>query len=208
MANPTGDEIGYSINLPGGVGDKATPATLSNFLLATASVFAIVMNVCFLDDNYNIFFGGLADGESLYLSRNKTAGKIDLELTDSAANQRLYTWDAPLVRGKWYQIIINGTANEADGIKLYVDGIEQTASAQTNDAGYLPTTSLPMNFGDVDAVNLGGLKLANPYFYVTSFTADEITTASRLKKLPEGEFYSWKFKRPNIGLNKAITLVA
>lgn len=207
MANPTSDEIGYCIYLPGGVGDKASPETTSNYIVLTASTFAIIFSIKFTDDNYNVFFGGSGVSESLKLMRNKTSNKIDLEIIDSAAKHRDYTWDTPLRKGVWYQFIINGTAAGADGIKLYVNGTQQTASAQTNAVGFAPLDSIDFNFGDVDATNLGGCYITKPYFYSAALTAGQITKAWTQKEYPtENIFYAWKFKRPNIGLNKAITL--
>ncbi len=208
MANPTGDEIGYSINLPGGVGDKATPVTISNFFQLTNAAWAIIFDVNFADDNHNVFLGFSAGGQSFKLTRNATAGEISLEMIDLGGNHRDYTWTAPLNRGGWYQFILRGIDNNADGVELYIDGAQKTASAQVNDAGYSPSGSDTFSFGDIDGVNLGAMKIANPVFMARTLALTEITEIYTLKKYPEDFFYGWKFKRPNIGLNKAITLVA
>lgn len=168
-----------------------------------------MMYLNFGDNNHNVFFGGDDGASRFYLKRNATAGKIDLEMLDDQGNSRDYTFDSPLVVGNWYQLILHGTAGGADGIDLYVNGVVQNVSAQTNDVGFTPNASLGMNWGDVDGVNMGAFKLAKPYFYVSALEANEIADVWALKKYPDfpnAPFYAWNFKRPNIGLNKAITI--
>lgn len=207
MANPTKDEIGYSIQITGAVGDTATlPSVLNTFFQETDGTFAMVFDICFTDDNYNVFFGGSGGSSSFKLWRNEVAGNIDLELIDESADHRDYTWTAPLNRGVWYNIILNGTANAADGIQLYVNGTAKTASAQTNAAGYDAAVSMSLKFGDIDATNLGGFKFTKPYFYSRNLTAGEITAIKEKRQYPSDFLYAFNMKRPNIGLNKAITL--
>ncbi len=201
MAKPTQNEIGYSIQITGAVGDTATlPSVLDTFFQRTDSTFAIVFDICFADDDYNVFFGGAISASSIKLWRNEVSGKIDLELIDEAANHRDYTWTAPISRGRWYNIILNGTANAADGIQLYVDFVQKTASAQTNDAGYNAAVSPSLKFGDIDATNLGGFNVTKPYFYNRNLTAGEITNIKEIRLYPSDFAYAWNFKRPNIGL--------
>lgn len=117
MANPTENEIGYSIQTTGAVGDTATlPSVMDTFFQQTNGTFAIVFDVFFYDDNYNVFFGGSGGSSSFKLMRNKTVGKIDLELIDESADHRDYTWTAPLNRNDWNNVIINGTAAGQAGL--------------------------------------------------------------------------------------------
>ena len=207
MSNPTSDEIGYSIQLPGAVGDIATfPSVLDTFFQETDSDFAMVFDACFTDDDYNVFFGGTSGSSSFKFIRNKTSGKVDLELIDESADHRDYTWSTALNSGTWYNFILNGVNSGADGVALYINGVIQTISAQTNDVGYDATVSMSLKFGDIDAVNLGGIKISKPYFYNRSLTAGEISTIMQSRKYPTDFAYAWDFKRPNIGLNKAITI--
>ena len=207
MSNPTENEIGHSIQITGAVGDTATfPSVLNTFFQETDGTFAMTFDICFADNNYNVFFGGSGGSSSFKLWRNEVAGNIDLELIDESADHRDYTWTAPLQAGNWYNIILNGTANAADGIQLYVDGTAKTASAQTNAAGYDATVSMSLKFGDIDATNLGGFKFAKPYFYNRNLTAGEIAAIQSSRIYPTDFSYAFNFKRPNIGLNKAITI--
>lgn len=207
MANPTKDEIGYSVQITGAAGDTAIlPSVLNTFFQETDGDFSMVFDICFVDNNYNVFFGGTSSSSSFKLMRNKNAGKIDLELIDESADHRDYTWTAPLNIGIWYNFILNGTANGASGIKLYIDGSLKTASAQTNDAGYDAAVSMSLKFGDIDATNLGGFKFTKPYFYSRNLTAGEITAIKEKRQYPSDFLYAFNMKRPNIGLNKAITL--
>lgn len=201
MANPTENEVGYSIRLPGGVGDIATlPSVLNSFFQRTDTTFAIVFDIEFTDDNYNVFFGGAISASSVKLMRNKTVGKIDLELIDESADHRDYTWTCELIRNTWYNFIVNGTANAADGIQLYVAGTQKTASAQTNAAGYDAAVSPVLKFGDIDATNLGGCNVSKIYFYNRNLTAQEITDINKIKKYPSDFVSAWDLKRPHIGL--------
>jgi len=200
MSFPTANEVGYSINFTGAVGDTATLGTLSGFFQETDGTFAMVFDVLFADNNYNVFFGGAITSSSFKLMRNKVAGDIDIELIDETAKHRDFTWTAPLNVGTWYNVIVNGTANEADGIQLYINGTAKTASAQTNDAGFDAAVLPVLKFGDIDATNLGVFNVAKPYFYTRNLTAGEISEINTLKKYPSDFSYAWDFKRPNIGL--------
>lgn len=207
MANPTSDEIGYSIQITGAVGDSATfPSVLDTFYQETDGTFALVFDICFADNDYNIFFGGHNGLSYFNLIRNMNPGNIDLVLIDASDNHRDYTWSPQLLPGKWYNLILNGTANGASGIALYVDGIVRTIAAQTNDAGYDSTATVSLSFGDQDGVNTGGFKVTKPYFYSRNLTAQEISDIKSMRKYPSDFLYAWNFKRPNIGLNKAITI--
>ncbi len=205
MGHPTSDEIGHSIQITGAVGDIATfPSVLNTFFQETDGTFAMVFDICFADDDYNVFFGGSGGSSSFKLWRNEVAGNIDLELIDESADHRDYTWTAPLNRGIWHNFILNGTANAADGIQFYVNGVAKTVSAQTNDAGYDAAVSMALKFGDIDATNLGGFKFAKPYFYSRNLTAGEIGEIKSYRKYPSDFIYAFNMKRPNIGLNKAV----
>lgn len=205
MSNPTGNEIGYSIQITGAVGDTATlPSVLDSFFQETDGAWAMVFDILFADDDYNVFFGGGAGSSSFKLMRNKASGKIDLELIDESGDHRDYTWDAVFKKGQWYTIVVNGTGSGADGVALYVDGVLQSISAQVNDAGFDAAISMSLKFGDIDATNLGAFKFAKPYFYSRNLTADEITALTSLKKYPSDFLYAWNFKRPNIGINHTI----
>lgn len=199
MANPTENETGYSIDLPGALGDTATLGTLSDFFQRTDTTFAMVFSVCFLDENYNVFFGGSQGSSTMKIMKNKTTGTVDFEVIDESGDKRSFTWTSPLLRGVWYNFIINGTANGADGIALYVNGTLKTVTAQTNDVGFDPTVSMSLKFGDVDATNLGAMKITKPYFYNRSLTAGEITLLTTIKKYPTDFIYAWDLKRPSIG---------
>lgn len=206
MSNPTRDEVGYSIKLPGGVGDKAVlPSMMNSFAQLTGNNFAITFDVCFSDDNHNVFFGGSNGLSHFHLIRNMNDGNIDLILIDAADNHRDYTWSPRLIRGKWYNIIINGTMSGDNGIDLYIDGVLQTVAAQQNDVGYNPTDSMQLSFGDHNGVNLGGLKIANPYLFSSTLSADNIAAIKTRRKYPTFPMGAWKFKRPNIGLTHAIS---
>jgi hypothetical protein len=206
MGNPTENEIGYSIQITGAIGDTATfPSVLNTFFQRTGTTFAMVFDICFSNDNYNVFFGGSGGSSSFKLMRNKTANTVDLELIDESADHRDYTWPVSLNRGKWYNFIVNGSGSGASGIALYIDGVAQTISAQTNAAGYDAAVSMTLKFGDIDATNLGGFKFAKPYFYNRNLTAGEITAIKQIRQYPSDFSFGWNFKRPNIGLNFPVT---
>lgn len=201
MSHPTENEVGYSIQITGAVGDTATlPSVLDTFYQRTDTTFAIVFDVCFIDDNYNIFFGGHNGLSHFHLIRNMNPKNIDLILIDAGDNHRDYTWTPELARGRWYNIILNGTANGDNGIDLYVDFAKKTVVAQQNDVGYDATATIPLVFGDHNGVNTGGFKVTKPYFYNRNLTADEITNIKEKRIYPSDFTYAWNFKRPNIGL--------
>lgn len=205
MANPTTEEIGYSINITGTAGDTATlPSVLNTFFQETDGTFAIVFDIFFSDNNYNVFFGGSGGSSSFKLMRNKTVGKIDLELIDESADHRDYTWTAPLNQNDWNTMVVNGTAAGASGIDLYINGTVKTISAQTNDAGFDAAVSMALKFGDIDATNLGAFRFARPYFYNRNLTTTEITAIKESKKYPSDFVYAFNMKRPNIGLYKTV----
>lgn len=193
--------------MTGAVGDVATfPSVLNTFPQNTDGEFSIIFDVFFGDDNYNIFFGGHSGLSYFHLIRNMNAGNIDLVLIDGNDAHRDYTWSPQLVRGRWYNIILNGIANADDGIDLYVDFVKKTVAAQQNDVGYSATASFALSFGDHDGTHFGKMNVAKPYFYNRKLTANEITDIKRLRKYPTDYAYAWDMKRPNIGLNKAITI--
>lgn len=205
MANPTTDEVGYSLEFTGAVGDTATlPSVLNTFFQETDGTFAMAFDTFFYDDDYNVFFGGSGGSSSFKLMRNKTAGKIDLELIDESADHRDYTWTAPVNRNDWNNFILNGTAAGASGIDLYVNGTVKTISAQVNDAGFDAAVSMALKFGDIDATNLGAFKTTKFYFYNRNLTAAEITAIKESRTYPSDFIYAFNMKRPNIGLNKAV----
>lgn len=207
MANPTTEEVGYSIHFTGAVGDTATlPSVLDTFFQETDATFAMVFDAFFYDDDYNVFFGGSGGSSSFKLMRNKTADKIDLELIDESADHRDYTWTAPLNRNDWNNFVVNGTAAGASGIDLYINGTVKTISAQVDDVGFDAAVSMSLKFGDIDATNLGAFKVAKLYFYNRNLTTTEITAIKEKRKYPTDFIYAFDMKRPNIGLNKAITI--
>jgi hypothetical protein len=204
MVHPTQNEIGYSINIPGGAGDKAVLGTLGGLNTSTDTSFALVFDVLFKDANYNAFFGGASGSSSFYLFRNKNAGVINLEMTDESANVRNYGWTDKMIIGNWYNVIVNGVSSGADHIDFYVNGVELTQVSNTDDAGFNPTIAIPFQFGDADATNRGGLVVTKPYFYSRNLTAGEITDLVARRIYPTDFVYGWNMKRPNIGLVHAI----
>lgn len=198
---PAHKEIGYSIQITGAVGDTATlPSVLDSFYQRTDGTFTMIFDICFSDDDYNIFFGGHNGLSHFHLIRNMNSGNIDLILIDDGDNHRDVTWSPKIIRGLWHNMILRGTANTDDGLDLFVDFVKQAVAAQQNDVAYNATATMPLIFGDHDGVNTGGYKVTKLYFYNRDLSDAEIALIKKYRSYPTDFAYAWDFKRPNIGL--------